>query len=191
MSAIRDPDFDWKSAFDRATQDGDERPTWAYDWPAGQRMRRELSSLIDLRDKSVCDLGCGRGQLGFAAIDLGARFVHFCDHSSEILDFVQRKIDENDLIQRAGTATHRWGADIPGAPFDVILGGDILYRPECFAELLHSIASSLSPVGCALLADPRLHLENELFELSISQGLKSVYSRRDSYSLIEIRYQTS
>lgn len=188
---MREPDFDWERAFHRATNDGDERPTWAYDWPAGQRMRAELKQLVDLTDAVVCDLGCGRGQLGFAALEHGARFVHFCDHSSEILEFVERKIQHNGFNERAACHTHRWGTAIPGAPFDVILGGDILYRPECFTDLLQSIAQSMDEKSQTFLADPRIQLEPELFDQSISLGLKSTYNRRESYSLIEIRCQSS
>ena len=184
---LSEPDFDWQAAFSNAEASGDDRPTWAYDWPAGQRMSAELAQLTTIKNARVCDLGCGRGQLGFTALELDARLVYFCDHSAEILSYVGNKLHHNGFHERGVCSTHRWGSPIPGAPFDVILGGDILYRPECFADLLASIASSLSTSGLALLSDPRSELEPELFELSIPLGLISRYSRRESYSLIEIR----
>lgn len=183
-----EPSFNWEQCYLAAEDQGDERTTWAYDWPAGERFGSDLlNGLEDLSGKRVCDLGCGRGQLGFIALHLGAHSVHFCDHSSQILAYVQAKIDYNKLDKNGQTKQHRWGTRIPGAPFDVILGGDILYRPECFDALLASIASSLAPGGHALLSDPRTELEKELYELAITHSLIINAKRHETYTLINFR----
>lgn len=187
IAELEFPDFDWQAAC-KEVADSDERPTWAYTWPAGLRLLGDLAELIDLRGLRVCDLGCGRGLLGLAALQLGAASVHFCDASETVLSYVQECLDHNGLSQRSSCHPHRWGTPIPGAPFDLILGGDILYRPECFTELLDSIATGLSQEGQALLADPRQKLEKELSALAIARSLRTTIQRHKTYTLINFRY---
>lgn len=168
-AALELPAYDWQSALRAATAAGDERPTWAYPWPAGERLAALLPELTTCRDHRVCDLGCGRGLLGLRAALLGAAEVVFCDGSLHPLGFLDAVIAANRLHARS--QLHQWGTAIPGRPFSLILGGDILYRPECFALLLTSIARSLSPQGTALLSDPRHSLEAELPALAAAAGL--------------------
>jgi predicted nicotinamide N-methyase len=162
------PEFDWQQACQEAASNGDERPTWAYDWPAGEILAECLAELIDCRGKHVCDLGCGRGRLGRQALSLHAERVCFADGSQHPLAYLQQLV----VDARASFHQHRWGAPIPEAPYDLILGGDILYRPECFQDLLHSIATSLTATGKALLADPRNQLEPVLADLTRAEGLR-------------------
>lgn len=178
------PAHDWSAALAAAAAEGDDRPTWAYAWPAGERIRGELTALVELAGRRVCDLGCGQGRLGLTALLAGAA-VCFADGSSHPLRWLRAVLAANDLD--ADCVEHQWGDLLPGGPYDLVLGGDILYRPECFADLLATIAASLVPDGCALLADPRSRLEPELPELAATAGLRWASERRDAgYTLVRL-----
>ena len=173
----------WQEALDAAAADGDHRPTWAHDWPAGNRLCTILAELLQQAHKGTqhhlrcCDLGCGRGRLGFELLSLGFHHISFADGSSHPLRFVAAMLDHYQLAGHC--YQHRWGTPIPNGPYDLILGGDILYRPECHAELMNSIAASLSAQGEAWLSDPRQKLEEHLPELATDHGLKMHQFRHD------------
>jgi predicted nicotinamide N-methyase len=152
--------------------------TGAYAWPGGSRLAGDLPPVIGL---GVADLGCGRGACGRAALAGGASRVIFCDGDPAALAAVRADLPEAD------TALHEWGDPLPGGPYDLILGGDILYRPALHHHVLRSIASSLNANGEAWLSDPRHTLEEELPELAHSMGLSLRQKRRPAgYTLVRI-----
>ncbi|MBA3685150.1 MAG: methyltransferase domain-containing protein, partial [Planctomycetes bacterium] len=160
--------------------------TWRYAWPAGVRLSAELPELADCRDRRVADLGCGQGHNGLMALLGGAASVLFADAAPSALQWVRQVIDANDLAARAQAVEHRWGDPLPGVPCDLILGGDILYRPECFAGLLDTIATSLAADGQALLSDPRRSLDEPLPELAAVRGLAWNEERRAGWTLVRV-----
>lgn len=150
--------------------------TWRYQWPAGSRLLLEIDGLIQVADRRVVDLGCGQGRLGRWALEHGAAEVVFADLSPEALAAIPAH-------PRARLLEHRWGEALPTC--DVLLGGDILYRPACFADLLDSVRSALLPGSIAWLVDPRSRLEDELPALAAARGLSWVAERRPGgYTLI-------
>ena len=178
------PEWDWSAAYKVAETAGDERPTWAYDWPAGQRLAADLTH-FSLPDR-VADLGCGRGLLGLTALQHGCREVLFADASAVVLEYVQEVLKLNNFD--AEVAVHKWGEPLPGGQWPCILGGDILYRPECFKDLMYSLAQSLTEDGYAYLSDPRRQCEPELQELAADNGLILTVDRPgDRYSLLMLR----
>ncbi|MBA3846897.1 MAG: methyltransferase domain-containing protein [Planctomycetes bacterium] len=155
-------------------------------------MAAELASVVDCRDRRVADLGCGRGHLGLTALTGGAASVLFADGHPEAIARLGRVIAANGFAARARAAQHTWGGPLPTAPFDVILGGDVLYRPECFAPLLRTIAGSLAPAGRCLLSDPRLRLEEELADLAVAEGLTHASRRSDrGYTVLSLSLRLS
>lgn len=158
--------------------DPDLDGTWRYDWPAGRRLLAELSTLAPLAGRRVADLGCGRGRLGLAALDLGATSVVFADASPAALAALAADLAGHPRAACARLCEHRWGAPLPGGPCDLILGGDILYLPQEFPALLDTVAVSLADGGQALLADPRSTLEAELPRLAQARGLTWTQTRR-------------
>ncbi|MBA3938927.1 MAG: methyltransferase domain-containing protein [Planctomycetes bacterium] len=159
------------TAPDPAAAPPDTDLTWAYGWPAGQKLGADLGDLVDCRGLRVADLGCGRGHNGFSALALGAAMVAFADGSALALEFVAAVAAANDLAPRCRTHLHQWGEPLPQAPFDLILGGDILYRPDWFDRLLGTLAASLAPHGLALFSDPRQALDADLPRLASAAGL--------------------
>jgi SAM-dependent methyltransferase len=163
--------------------------TGAYAWPAGSRLAGELAALVDCRGAVVADLGCGLGQLGFSALALGAQQVLFADGSPVAIDLAARTIGANRFGARARACRHLWGQALPGAPCTLILGGDILYRPECFAGLVDTIHASLAPGGQCLLADPRTRLDDEFAALLAGRRLGWRLERRAAgYTLARVAW---
>jgi predicted nicotinamide N-methyase len=167
------------------TPDGDLTGTYA--WPSGSRLASELGKLVECADRCIVDLGCGLGQLGFSALALGARHVLFADGSPVVVDRIARTIALNGLDGRANVICHQWGEPLPGRPYPLILGGDILYRPECAMALIETIAASLAPGGSCLLSDPRRRWEDELVVAARACSLQWAFERRDAgYSLARL-----
>jgi predicted nicotinamide N-methyase len=147
----------------------------------------ELGCVADCRSRRVADLGCGRGALGLTALTLGAQDVLFADASPVAIDFVDRALLANRLSGRAVAVPHTWGGALPGAPYALLLGGDILYRPELFPALIATIAASLAPDGLCLLSDPRQRLEDGLPGLAARHGLDWRCERRPAgYTLVRV-----
>lgn len=151
--------------------------TWRYQWPAGTRFLAEIDALVQVRGRRVIDLGCGQGRLGRWALEAGAAQVLFADIAADALSAVPAH-------PRALACMHRWGEPLPAC--DVLLGGDILYRPSTFPDLLASVGSSLrAPDACAWLVDPRSTLDAELPVLAESNGLSWCAERRPAgYTLV-------
>ena len=60
------PEHDWQHALANASAAGDERPTWGYQWPAGERLAAWLidrwsTQPTENLPRRIIDLGCGRG----------------------------------------------------------------------------------------------------------------------------------
>jgi len=158
--------------------------TGRYAWPAGLRLARDLQKVVACHDLEVCDLGCGTGVVGRAALHCGARRVAFLDGAADALAHVRQALHDEP---RAVYHLHRWGDAPPGGPYRLILGGDILYREECFPLLLASIALGLATDGQCLLSDPRQRLEEELPALAAVAGLSWTSVRRSDFTLVTLR----
>ncbi len=177
---------EWRPLLGQAPTEGDL--TWAYPWPAGERLAADLASVADCAGKRIAELGCGRGRTGLTALQLGAGEVIFCDLAEEPLGYVTEALAANHFTERGRTQRHAWGEPVAHAPFDLILGADILYRPAYHPALLRSIAASLAQNGKCLLADPRTELEPELPAQAAAQGLTWQCQRRPGeYTLIELK----
>ncbi len=170
----RAPDLDLPACA-HSGEDG----TWRYAWPAGERFLSEIADLVEVRGRRVIDLGCGQGRLGLWAAQAGAAAVLFADRSAEALATIP-------LPPTGHLLTHRWGEPLPAC--DVLLGGDILYRPPTFPDLLASIASALiDPGAVAWLVDPRRSMEPELPEYAVRTGLSWAPTRREAgYTLVKL-----
>ncbi len=159
--------------------------TGGYAWPGGVRLARLLGELADCTGCRVVDLGCGQGVLAQAALAHGAREVLCLDGASAALAGAQAALGHDP---RAAVARYEWGQPHAFGRFDVVLGGDVLYRPECHAQLLTSIQLLLADQGLALLGDPRQRLEEELPELARSLGLSWTALPAADLSVVRLRH---
>ncbi|NXN44144.1 MT21A methyltransferase, partial [Rhinoptilus africanus] len=148
---------------------------------------------IDLRDRSVIELGAGTGLLGIVATLLGKGFfvslfkaIYKCSARVTItdraaaLEFLESNVQANlpsELRPRAVVKELTWGKDLdnflPGA-FDFILGADIVYLEETFAELLQTLEHLCSEQTVILLSC-RIRYERDHKFLKMLRGRFSVY----------------
>ncbi|NWU93893.1 MT21A methyltransferase, partial [Upupa epops] len=148
---------------------------------------------IDLRDRSVIELGAGTGLLGIVATLLGRIFlvclfkaIYNCSAHVTItdraaaLEFLESNVQANlpaELRLRAVVKELTWGKDLdnfhPGS-FDIILGADIVYLEETFAELLQTLEHLCSEKTVILLSC-RIRYERDQRFLKMLRGLFSVY----------------
>ncbi|NXJ59732.1 MT21A methyltransferase, partial [Rostratula benghalensis] len=155
---------------------------------------------IDLMDRSVIELGAGTGLLGIVATLLGKGFfvclfkaIYLCSARVTItdraaaLEFLESNVQANlpsELRPRAVVKELTWGKDLgnfsPGA-FDFILGADIVYLEETFADLLQTL-EHLCSERTVILLSCRIRYERD------HKFLKMLRSR---FSVYEVHYDSS
>src|SRR5919198_1262084 len=79
-----------------------------------------------LRGRHVLDLGCGLGLAGIAAARNGAD-VLVVDANADAVTFAAENLALNGVDGRAATCSWADPALAAGRPFDLVIGGDILY----------------------------------------------------------------
>jgi predicted nicotinamide N-methyase len=125
-------------------------PYWSVLWRSGVALARELEG-VALRGRRVVELGCGLAVPSIAAGRAGAA-VLATDKYAEALTLVARNAHANDV--HIETAMVEWAEPedlVRRAPFDLVLGADVLYERASVALLL-SLLPRLAPE--AWLADP-------------------------------------
>jgi len=125
-------------------------PYWAELWPSGVALARHVATL-GLEGKRVLELGCGLGLPSLAAA-LGGAHVLATDWAEDAIELLRRNAERNDVPLRV--AQVRWSEPEPllrAAPWDIVLGADLLYEArnaDQLAELLPQLG------GEVLLAEP-------------------------------------
>jgi predicted nicotinamide N-methyase len=161
--------------------------TGIYQWPAGAGLASYLLTSDLCAGKRVLDLGCGRGALGFTALLRNAQHVIFADNSPVVCDLLTRTLEINEASQNAEVLSLNWGEPFPLPPCDLVLGGDILYRPKLFPALATTIASALTEHGQVYLSDPRENLEANLPAIFAAAGLRLTSERLERFTLLRGR----
>ncbi|XP_072117406.1 protein N-lysine methyltransferase METTL21A [Mobula birostris] len=99
--------------------------------------------VIQLRDRTVIELGAGTGLVGIVAALLGAN-VTITDREVA-LQFLESNVRDNiphDLQNMAWIRELAWGVNLcqfEPASYDVILGADVVYLEETFPALLETL----------------------------------------------------
>jgi predicted nicotinamide N-methyase len=125
-------------------------PYWAELWPSGLALARHVAAR-ELGGLRILELGCGLGLPSLAAASRGAD-VLATDWAEDAIELLQRNAERNGAFLRV--ARLRWSEPEPllrAAPWDLVLGADLLYEArnaEQLAELLPSLG------GEVLLAEP-------------------------------------
>ncbi|NXR76875.1 MT21A methyltransferase, partial [Pycnonotus jocosus] len=155
---------------------------------------------IDLRDRSVIELGAGTGLLGIVVTLLGTKepagvralYSRRCAHvtitdRAAALEFLESNVQANlppELRPRAVVKELTWGKDLdkfpPGA-FDFVLGADIVYLEETFVELLQTL-EHLCSERTVILLSCRIRYERDL---------KFLKMLRERFSVSEVHYDSS
>ncbi|NXY61468.1 MT21A methyltransferase, partial [Callaeas wilsoni] len=155
---------------------------------------------IDLRDRSVIELGAGTGLLGIVVTLLGTGTVSVSrvllspvgarvtiTDRAAALEFLESNVQANlppELRPRAVVKELTWGKDLhnfPSGAFDFVLGADIVYLEETFAELLQTLEHLCSEQTVVLLSC-RIRYERDL---------KFLRMLRDRFSVYEVHYDSS
>jgi predicted nicotinamide N-methyase len=136
---------------DEAAFDEEEfLPYWAELWPSGLALARNVAAR-DVRALRVLELGCGLGLPSLAAALRGAD-VLATDWADDAIGLLQRNAERNGVFLRV--ARVRWSEPEPilrAAPWDLVLGADLLYEARNAAQLLELLPRL---GGEVLLADP-------------------------------------
>ncbi len=134
LEILRPPSAD--ALIDEARFADDEfMPYWAELWPSGLELARAVASR-DLNGVRVLELGCGLGLPSLAAAARGAR-VFATDWAADALALLGENAARNALAVE--TALVRWTEPESlraGAPWDLVLGADLLYEPRNVDVLL-------------------------------------------------------
>jgi predicted nicotinamide N-methyase len=146
---------------DEAAFDEEEfLPYWAELWPSGLALARHVASR-EVRGLRVLELGCGLGLPALAAALQGAD-VLATDWAEDAIELLRRNAERNGLFLHV--ARTRWSEPEPllrAAPWDLVLGADLLYEArnaEQLAELLPLLG------GEVLLAEPGRPYAKEFLE---------------------------
>ncbi|HEX6952134.1 MAG TPA: methyltransferase domain-containing protein [Gaiellaceae bacterium] len=156
---LRPPSAD--ELIDEAAFDEEEfLPYWAELWPSGLALARHVAQR-DLQRLRVLELGCGLGLPALAAAQRGAD-VLATDWAEDATELLRRNAERNNVFLRV--ARVRWSEPEPllrAAPWDLVLGADLLYEArnvEQLAELLPVLG------GEVLLAEPGRPYAKEFLE---------------------------
>lgn len=156
---MRPPSAD--ELIDEAAFDEEEfLPYWAELWPSGVALARHVAAR-DLRGLRVLELGCGLGLPALAAARSGAA-VLATDWAEDAIELLRRNAERNGVFLRV--ARVRWNEPEPllrAAPWDLVLGADLLYE----ARNVEQLAGLLPALGGeVLLAEPGRPHAKELLE---------------------------
>jgi predicted nicotinamide N-methyase len=174
LTILRPPSAD--ELIDEAAFDEDEfLPYWAELWPSGVALAR-LVAQRDVAGLRVLELGCGLGLPSLAAAQGGAD-VLATDWAEDAIALLQDNAERNGVTLRAELV--RWDEPAPlrrEAPFDLVLGADLLYESRNAAQL----AALLPRLGGeTLLAEPgRPHARSFLERMGAEEIGERLYRLR-------------
>lgn len=136
----------------------DERlPYWADLWPSGRVLADALAER-PLRGRTVLELGCGLGLPAITAHLAGAS-VLATDWYEVALEYARRNAERQSPGSPLDTMLVDWTAPPPEllarAPFDLVVGADVLYEPRHGPVLADLLPKLVEPAGEVLIADPR------------------------------------
>ena len=174
MTLLRPPSAD--ELIDEEAFDEDEfLPYWAELWPSGLALARAVGEL-DLQGTRVLELGAGLGLPSLAAALRGAD-VLATDWAEDAVELLRDNAARNGIGLRAEWM--RWDDPEPlleQAPWDLVLGADLLYERRN-ADRLLELLPRLG--GDVLLADPgRPFAKGFLAHWDVEEVAERVYRLR-------------
>ena len=173
-------------------------------WPVSLRLLDHLRAdvlpaLRAERDRPlrVLELGAGVGSLGIGLAAVGERVLltdpgmpvwYSEDEEGTTLSWLHANVDTNREVvgERAAVAQLLWGDEAHeaavkqwdgGAPFDLVVGADLLYDPDQYPALLRTLAAFASPRTTAVLGFSRRHPGEARFLKSAERVFADVTTR--------------
>jgi predicted nicotinamide N-methyase len=138
---------------ERAFEHEEFLPYWAELWPSGVALARRVAARA-LKGARVLELGCGLGLPSLAAALAGGRALA-TDWSPQAMDLLRVNAEHNGA--ELETAIVDWkepAAIVDRAPWDLVLGADLLYERRNVEPLLVLLPRLLGERGELWLADP-------------------------------------
>jgi predicted nicotinamide N-methyase len=176
---------DWTALLDAERKAGRDAPFWAATWPSGEELARVVAK-APLRGRHVLDLGCGLGLAGIAAARNGAD-VLVVDANADAVTFAAENIALNGVDGRAATCSWADPALAAGGPFDLVIGGDILYSRAGAQALLERLPALVAGGGEAWLTDPGRAAAEATLEAARATWTVRSQSLRDEVVLHRLR----
>ena len=142
-------------------------PYWADLWPSARALAAVIAARA-LRGARTLELGCGLGLPSIAAALAGGR-VLATDWAADAIEATERNARRNGV--EIETAVVRWqepDAIVARAPWDLVIGADLLYEQRNVGLLLELLPRLVDRRGEVWIADPR-RLAAEPF-LAAAQG---------------------
>ena len=135
-------------------------PYWAELWPSAVALAHEVARL-DVDGIRVLELGCGLGLPSIVAA-LGGAHVLATDWSPDAVEITARNAERNGA--ELETALSAWGTAsvfVEAAPWDLVLGADLLYERRNVDQLLALLPRLGDDV---LLSEPGRPFESTFLE---------------------------
>jgi ubiquinone/menaquinone biosynthesis C-methylase UbiE len=134
------------------------------------QLYRHLTDRIDLKGKSLVEIGCGRGGgLSHTARNSGASSLIGIDIEKTAVKFASKEYSEANLSFLEGNAEN---VPLPDDSCDVVLNVESSHRYLSFGKFISEVARILKPGGTFLFTDFRYPGEwAEFRELVSSAGL--------------------
>ncbi|MFW5837194.1 MAG: class I SAM-dependent methyltransferase [Desulfovibrionaceae bacterium] len=139
-----------------------ELPFWAKIWPTCMFMGHLLAR-VPVEDKALLEIGAGVGVSGLFAARAGYQ-VTLSDVVDEALLFARINALKNGLEDRVEAVKADFTKDRLGRRFDVLLGCEVLYRPQDYPGLLEFMDAHLAAEGEACFAMDDSRSGREFFQ---------------------------
>jgi predicted nicotinamide N-methyase len=145
----------------------EQMPYWAEIWPAAITLSEYIMERLELRGKSVIEIGSGVAMASIVAARKGAE-VLATDYSLEALRFARYNAMLNNVALETGRLD--WRLVRGEERFDVLFAADVLYERVNLLPIVTAIDKLLKPDGAAYIADPRRRLAEQFLELVHENG---------------------
>ncbi|KAH9518380.1 Histidine protein methyltransferase 1 [Bulinus truncatus] len=132
-------------------------------WECGLDLVQFLSSheaetIVEIKGKTILELGCGAGLPGLYCLKSGAQRVDFQDYNIDVLKLLtQPNVRRNISTEQCHYFAGDWGsfnqiAVENNLKYDVILTAETIYNPDNYSKILNIFKSALTDGGIVILA---------------------------------------
>jgi predicted nicotinamide N-methyase len=134
---------------------------------------------VPFENRTVCELGCGRGLPGICAALHGAAAVLFQDFNADVIEQLTKPntalngCDERRL-QFCSLPWDKIPAELPAAAFDFVVASETIYRKETIPAFVSACRHLVKPDGTVIIAAKRMYfgLSGCVFDLIESAKAK-------------------
>src|SRR3954468_22329415 len=138
---------------DEAFEHEELLPYWAELWPSSLALARAVGAR-SLRGARTLELGCGLGLPSIAAALAGGR-VLATDWSADAVAAAAHNAERNGAdIETAVVSWQRPEAIVARAPWDLVIGADLLYERRNVGQLVALLPRLVDARGEVWIADP-------------------------------------